>query len=98
VDVISAYQNSLRVAEEVHEALTHSRSQEFDRLIEAILQAQGIFCTGQGRSGLMISAFGMRLVHLGLKAHVVGEMTTPAIGSGDPSSRLRVTAAPRRRA
>lgn len=83
MEAITAYQNSLRVAEEVHEALTHSRSEEFDRLIETILQAQGIFCTGQGRSGLMISAFGMRLVHLGLKAHVVGEMTTPAIGSGD---------------
>jgi len=80
---ITIYDNCLRVADEVREALAHTRSDELDRLVEAILLARGVFCTGQGRSGLMISAFAMRLVHLGLKGHVVGEATTPAIESGD---------------
>ena len=83
MEAMPAHQNSLRVADEVREALSHTRSEELDRLVEAILLARGVFCTGQGRSGLMVSAFAMRLVHLGLKGHVVGEATTPAIEGGD---------------
>jgi 6-phospho-3-hexuloisomerase len=41
------------------------------------------FCTGQGRSGLVASMAAMRLVHLGLRAHVVGEATAPATVAGD---------------
>jgi 6-phospho-3-hexuloisomerase len=83
METITAHGNCLRVADEVREALTHMRSEELDRLVEAILVARGIFCTGQGRSGLMVSSFAMRLVHLGLQGHVVGEATTPAISTGD---------------
>jgi 6-phospho-3-hexuloisomerase len=79
----SAYGNCLRVADEIRDTLVHTRSEELDRLIEAILVANRVFCSGQGRSGLMVSAFAMRLVHMGLGAHVVGEPTTPAIGAGD---------------
>jgi 6-phospho-3-hexuloisomerase len=79
----SAHANMLRVTDEVRQALADTRPEEVDRLIDAIIGARGVFCSGQGRSGLMISAFAMRLVHLGLHAHVVGETTTPAIGAGD---------------
>ncbi|MGQ9732321.1 MAG: 6-phospho-3-hexuloisomerase [Candidatus Zipacnadales bacterium] len=79
----TTHSNSLRVTEELREALIHTDAEQNERLVEAILQAQGVFCSGQGRSGLMIKAFAMRLVHLGLRAHVVGETTTPAIGKGD---------------
>jgi 6-phospho-3-hexuloisomerase len=41
------------------------------------------FCTGQGRSGLVASMAAMRLMHLGLRAHVVGEATAPAARAGD---------------
>ena len=33
--------------------------------------------------GLMMRALTMRLFHLGLDAHVVGDMTTPPLGAGD---------------
>jgi len=79
----SAYDNALRIADELRRTLTHTNVEQGERLVEAILTARGVFCSGQGRSGLMVKAFGMRLVHLGLRAHVVGETTTPAIGSGD---------------
>jgi len=79
----SAYEDSLRIADEIRRALTHTRPEEIDRLLEAILQARGVFCSGQGRSGFMVKAFAMRLVHVGLHAHVVGETTTPSIGAGD---------------
>jgi 6-phospho-3-hexuloisomerase len=46
-------------------------------------RARRIFVAGLGRSGLMAKAFAMRLMHLGLSVHVVGETTTPEIGEGD---------------
>src|SRR5262245_1357137 len=48
-----------------------------------ILRARRIACYGVGREGLMMKALCMRLMHLGLDAHVVGDMTTPHLGSGD---------------
>lgn len=45
--------------------------------------ARRIFVAGKGRSGLQMEAFAMRLMHLGLSAHVVGETTTPGIAPGD---------------
>lgn len=54
-----------------------------DRLIEGIAAANRIALYGVGREGLMMKGFAMRLFHLGLDAHVVGDMTTPALGKGD---------------
>ncbi len=53
------------------------------RLCETILNAKRIATYGVGREGLMMKAFCMRLMHLGLDAHVVGDMTTPHLGAGD---------------
>ncbi|MCL2548759.1 MAG: SIS domain-containing protein [Symbiobacteriaceae bacterium] len=52
-------------------------------LVDAIVKARAVFVAGTGRSLLMQRAFAMRLMHLGLDAHVVGDVTTPAIGSHD---------------
>lgn len=62
-----------------------------ERMCDAILAARRIACFGVGREGLMIRALCMRLMHLGLDAHVVGDMTTPPLGAGD---LLIVTAGP----
>ena len=48
-----------------------------------ILNAENIFVTGAGRSGLAGKAFAMRLMHLGLSAYVVGETISPAIHKND---------------
>ena len=58
---------------------------EADRLraIALISAARHIYVFGEGRSGLVLRMTAMRLVHLGLTAHVVGDATTPAIGAGD---------------
>ncbi|HUR42631.1 MAG TPA: SIS domain-containing protein, partial [Aestuariivirga sp.] len=45
--------------------------------------ARRIALYGVGREGLMMKGFAMRLFHLGLNAHVVGNMSAPAISSGD---------------
>lgn len=54
-----------------------------DRACEEILRARRIACYGVGREGLMMKALCMRLMHLGLDAHVAGDMTTPPVGSTD---------------
>ncbi len=52
-------------------------------MCDEILKARHIACYGAGREGLMIKALCMRLMHLGLDAHMVGDMTTPPVGAGD---------------
>ena len=51
-----------------------------EQLIKEILKAKRICLYGVGREGLMIKAFAMRLFHLGLDVHMVGDMTTPPVG------------------
>lgn len=46
------------------------------RLCDEIVAANRIACYGVGREGLMMKAFCMRLMHLGLDAHVSGPTTT----------------------
>jgi 6-phospho-3-hexuloisomerase len=54
-----------------------------DRLAERIGEAGRVVCAGQGRSGMVAAALAVRLVHLGVVAHVAGEATQPAVGRGD---------------
>jgi len=52
-------------------------------LIAHIHQAERIFLTGAGRSGLALKSAAMRLMHFGLTVFITGETTTPAIRKGD---------------
>ena len=56
---------------------------EIDHFCEQILDAKTIHCFGLGREGLMIRAFCMRLMHLGLDAHMIGDVTSPCAGGSD---------------
>lgn len=56
---------------------------QVEALMEAITRAESVFVCGAGRSLLMMQAFAMRLVHLGMTAYVVGETITPAIAPGN---------------
>ncbi|MQM03017.1 hypothetical protein Taro_035792 [Colocasia esculenta] len=56
-------------------------------LVEEIAASAGrgnrVFVHGVGREGLMLRAFCMRLYHLGVAAHPVGDVTTPPAAPGD---------------
>lgn len=52
-------------------------------VLALLCNAQRVFVTGQGRSGLMMRLLAMRLMHLGLQAYIVGETITLAAQSGD---------------
>ncbi len=68
---------------EIAGVLARTDSDQAERMCSEILQARRIACYGVGREGLMMKALCMRLMHLGLEAHFVGDMTTPPIGPGD---------------
>jgi 6-phospho-3-hexuloisomerase len=52
-------------------------------LVDDIATARRIAAYGVGREGLMMRALAMRLYHLGLDAHLVGDMSCPPLGPGD---------------
>ncbi len=54
-----------------------------EALLGELSRARRIALYGVGREGLMMKALAMRLFHMGLDAHVVGDMTTPPLGNGD---------------
>ena len=56
--------------------------QEVAGLARHLNQPGRVFVAGAGRSGLVLRMAAMRLMHLGLNVHVVGDTTTVAISSG----------------
>ena len=54
-----------------------------DEVAARLGAAERVFVLGAGRSGLALRMTAMRLMHLGLDVHVVGEVTTPAITADD---------------
>ena len=65
------------------DALAQLNPLSLERAVSELHAAKSVFVLGAGRSGLALRMTAMRLMHLGLTVHVVGEVTTPAIGRGD---------------
>ena len=65
------------------DALADLNPLSLERAVEELHLAKSVFVLGAGRSGLALRMTAMRLMHLGLSVHIVGEVTTPAIGRGD---------------
>ena len=72
-----------QILDELRDVLSQTDPQEEETFVRELLAAEHIFVCGLGRSGLMMRAFAMRLMHLGLTIFVVGETTTPSIREGD---------------
>jgi 6-phospho-3-hexuloisomerase len=72
-----------RAADEVKAATRAVAADQVTALVEALAGAGRIVCFGCGREGVMMRALAMRLYHLGLDAHVVGDMSCPPVGPGD---------------
>ena len=84
---MSFHKNFAKLAEtlqeELHLSINQISDREVQRFLSELLEAERIFIAGKGRTGLQMRSFAMRLMHLGLRVHVVDDVTTPAIGSGD---------------
>jgi 6-phospho-3-hexuloisomerase len=68
---------------EVSTVLSRVDRSQVTELADRLSAAPRVFVTGEGRSGFMAKAFAMRLMHLGLDVHVIGETTTPSVGAKD---------------
>jgi 6-phospho-3-hexuloisomerase len=71
------------IGEELAGVLRDVDPERLDALQAEVQSAARVYVAGAGRSGLVMCAFGMRLMHLGLAVHVVGQVTTPAFARGD---------------
>lgn len=74
---------SKQIVNEVHDVIMAVSADEVAVLVEQIIQSKRLFLEGRGRSGLMMRAFAVRLTHLDIHCHVVGESTTPSLLPGD---------------
>jgi 6-phospho-3-hexuloisomerase len=75
--------NRVLVLDEISGVFQRVDPAEVGALVTELRLADRIFVTGAGRSGLVLKMAAMRLMHLGLTVHVVGETTSPAIRAGD---------------
>jgi 6-phospho-3-hexuloisomerase len=72
-----------RALQEITDAVRSVPDSELDEVVDELLRARRIACYAGGREGLVMRGLVMRLFHAGLDVHYVGEMTCPAVGSGD---------------
>jgi 6-phospho-3-hexuloisomerase len=63
--------------------LAHMDDNAVSRAVDRIALARQVALYGVGREGLQIKGMAMRLYHLGLNAHMVGDMNCPPLGVGD---------------
>jgi 6-phospho-3-hexuloisomerase len=70
-------------AEEIRDAAAGVDPRTFEAMLDELSRARRIVACGAGREGLMMRALAMRLYHLGLDAHVAGDMSAPPVGPGD---------------
>jgi 6-phospho-3-hexuloisomerase len=72
-----------QVTRELADAFARVSPDELHALGRRLVAASRVFVAGAGRTGLMIKAFGMRLMHLGRTVFAAGETVTPAIEKSD---------------
>ena len=71
------------IIEELSRTLSGIDWNQQEQMADEILKAKHIFVAGAGRSGMMARCFAMRLMHMGMKAYMVGEVVTPSMQEGD---------------
>jgi 6-phospho-3-hexuloisomerase len=89
------------IVKELKQTADFIHDDEVEKLADRILQSNKVFVAGAGRSGLMVKAFAMRLMQMGIDAYVVGETVTPnleqedllIIGSGSGETKSLVPVA-----
>ena len=70
----------LREVSGVLDRIDEERTRKF---VQEVARAKRIYISGVGRSGLVVKAFGQRLMHLGFDVHLADEITAPGIRRGD---------------
>lgn len=72
-----------QIIEELERNVLAPSEADVELITDAIDEANQIFFSASAREMLILSAFAMRVFHMGYKAYLIGETKTPPIGSGD---------------
>ena len=73
-----------KVIAEISHAINETHLEGYSEFLDIIKNdGSKIVCTGAGRVGLAMRGFAMRLNHLGIDAHFLGETIVPHTGPGD---------------
>ena len=72
-----------KILSEISAQVSSINEEQINQFKKAIITAKHIFLAGTGRSGLMISAFANRLMHLGLNVSLITEISKPKANLGD---------------
>lgn len=78
---INDYTND--ILEDINRVLSNVSDESADSFLNKLSSGSRIFTAGAGRSQLMMKAFAMRIMHLGMSSFVVGETITPSITDRD---------------
>ncbi|MEM2026113.1 MAG: 6-phospho-3-hexuloisomerase [Desulfurococcaceae archaeon] len=77
----------VQIVDYVYKAIELISDAEKEEMLSSLLEAQSerkrIFVVGAGRSGLVVKAFAMRLMHMGFDVYVIGETIMPPMKPGD---------------
>jgi 6-phospho-3-hexuloisomerase len=71
------------IAGEISAVLKRTNENAVEKFIKRLKGAKKIYIAGVGRSGLVVKAFGQRLMHLGFDVHLADEITAPGITKED---------------
>jgi len=74
---------SQAITGQIGTVLSRVSAEEVEAVCDRLAGATAVFVTGEGRSGLVGRCFAMRLTHLGLRVHFVGDSTAPALRPGE---------------
>ncbi|PWW20543.1 3-hexulose-6-phosphate isomerase [Cytobacillus oceanisediminis] len=73
----------LKVLEEMKAVCSNVVPEDYESFVKLLKEDKRFFFTGEGRSGLVVKAIAIRLMHSGKTVYVLGETTTPAIQEND---------------
>ncbi len=79
----TVHEHTRTILKEISSVLDGVNESEVASFEECLLAAPTIVLVGAGRVGMAVRGFAMRLAHMGLDAHMVGDATVPAVGAGD---------------
>jgi len=71
------------IQRKVKDILNKISQEDIDKVKKLFFISNRIFVYGAGRSGLVVKAFAIRLVHLGFQTFVIGETITVPVQKGD---------------
>jgi len=74
---------SLQILEEISQVLPQLEDKDSKKFCAELKRAKRVYITGVGRSGLVVKAFGQRLMHIGMEVHLADEITAPGASRGD---------------